>query len=82
MVDLVSHMTLKQDLSDLGMTWSFPLWFPVHHDARARGTTWFPVHHDARARGTMWFPMHHDATAHENDVEKAQECDRKIFGDC
>ena len=68
LVDLVIHMTLEWDLIDLGMTWSFPLSFPVCHDARAWGTMWFPVHHDARAC--------------ENDIGKVQECDRKIFGGC
>ena len=40
MVDLVSHMTLERDLSDLEMMWSFPM--------PAWATTWFPMHHDAR----------------------------------
>ena len=37
MADLVGHMTLEQDLSDLEMMWSFPPSFPIvslHHNAR------------------------------------------------
>ena len=44
MVDLVSHMTLERDLSDLEMTWSFLPWVPMRHDARAWGN-------DAKACG-------------------------------